>query len=79
MDLTIVDDYPGFDWSRYTIAWIRVHEDLKGSAVEREKADILHRHAHSIRELASGEHHTFTATQHLKSPPSLNYMTRRRT
>jgi hypothetical protein len=78
MDLTIVEDYPGFDWSRYAIAWIRVHEELKGAAVEREKAEILQRHAHVIRELANGDHHTFTATQHLKSPPSLNYMTRKR-
>lgn len=78
MDLTIVEDYPGFDWDRYAIAWIRVHEDLSGSAVEEAKADILHRRAHEIRQLGQGDHHTFTATQHLKSPPSLNYMTRKR-
>ena len=26
MDLTVVEDYPGFDWSRYAIAWVVVHE-----------------------------------------------------
>jgi hypothetical protein len=78
MDLTIVEDYPGFDWSRYAIAWIRPHEKLRGVAVERAKAEIIHRYAHAIRELAGGDHHTFTAERHFKSRPSLAYMTRKR-
>ncbi len=78
MDLTIVEDYPGFDWSRYTIAWIRPHEGLSGAQVEQAKAEILHRHAHAIRKMANGDHHTFTVDRHSKSPPSLSYMTRKR-
>ena len=78
MDLTIIEDYPGFDWSRYAIAWIRPHEGLRGAAVERAKAEIIHRHAHAIRELAASDHHTFTTERHFKSRPSLAYMTRKR-
>ncbi len=78
MDTTIVEDYPGFDWSRYAIAWIRPHEDLRGVAVERAKAEILHRHAHEIRQMGSGDQHTFTAERHYKTRPSLTYMLRKR-
>jgi len=77
MDLTIIEDYPGFDWSRYALAWVRVHEDLRGESVEREKAEVVHRHAHAIREQADGDHHTYTATRHYKSRPSLSTMLRR--
>ncbi len=42
MDLTIIEDFPGFDWNRYAIAWIRPREDLHGARVEEEKTDIIH-------------------------------------
>lgn len=77
MDLTIVEDFPGFDWSRYAVAWVRPHEQLRGESVEREKAEIVHRHAHTIREQARGDHHTYTATRHFKSRPSLATLLRR--
>jgi hypothetical protein len=78
MDLTIVEDFPGFDWSRYAIAWIRPREDLRGVAVEHAKADIMHRHAHTIREQSPTDHHTYTATNHYKHPPSFASQIRRR-
>jgi hypothetical protein len=78
MDLTIVDDFPGFDWSRYAIAWISVREDAKGAAFEHEKNDIVHRHAHQILEQTAGDHHTYTVQQRHKSPPSLASQLRRK-
>ena len=78
MDLTIVEDFPGLDWTRYAIAWVRIHEELRGARVEQEKTEIVHRHAHSIREQTRGDHHTYTATRHFKSRPSLTTMLRRR-
>ena len=44
MDFTIVEDFPGFGWTRYAIAWVVLHEELKGAAFEHEKNDIVHRH-----------------------------------
>lgn len=78
MDLTIVEEFPGFDWSRYAIAWIRPRDDLRGVEVERAKADILQRHAHTICEQGPADHHTYTAKQHFKHPPSLQTQIRRR-
>jgi hypothetical protein len=78
MDLTIVEDYPGFDWSRYAIAWIRVDEHLRGAKVEHQKNEIIHRHAHSMLEQRPGDHHTYTAMNRYKTRPSLAYMLRRR-
>jgi hypothetical protein len=46
MDFTVVEDFPGFDWGRYAISWVIVHEDLRGAAFEHEKNDIVHRHVH---------------------------------
>jgi hypothetical protein len=37
MDFTIVDDFAGFDWDRYAIAWVVVHEDLKGAQFEQRR------------------------------------------
>ena len=72
MDLTIVQDFPGFDWSRYAIAWVRPREDLRGAEVERAKADIMHRHAHTIRDQSPADHYTYTAKQHFKHPRPSN-------
>jgi hypothetical protein len=78
MDLTIVEEHPGFDWERYAIAWIRVHEHLRGVAIEAAKADVVHRHAHRIAEQARGEHCTYTATQRIRSRPSVASQIRRK-
>lgn len=78
MDLTIVEDFPGFDWSRYAIAWIRPREDLRGVQVEQAKADIMHRHAHAIRDQNPSDHHTYDARNHYRHPPSLASQIRRR-
>jgi hypothetical protein len=58
MDVTIVEEHPGFDWDRYAIAWISVHEELTGAAFEASKTDIVHRHALQIVEQGRGDHHT---------------------
>ena len=78
MDFTIVEDFAGFDWARYAIAWIVVHEDLKGAAFEHEKNDIVHRHVHQMAEQGRGDHHTYTVKQRLRSRPSLTSQLRRR-
>jgi hypothetical protein len=78
MDLTILEDSPRFDWSRYAIAWVRVRDDLRGVVVEEAKIDIVHRYAHIIREQEPSDHHTYSANGHSRYPPSLTYMTRRR-
>jgi hypothetical protein len=77
MDLTIVEDFSGFDWSLYAIAWIHVPVHMRGAAVERAKADIVHRHAHVIAEQVPGDHHTYTARQHFRHRPSLTSLMRR--
>jgi hypothetical protein len=41
MDFTVVEDFPGFDWGRYAISWVIVHEDLRGAAFEHEKNDTV--------------------------------------
>jgi hypothetical protein len=78
MDVTIIEDAPGFDWSRYAIAWIRPREDLRGVQVEQAKAEIIHRHAHTIREQNPGDHYTYNVQSHYKHPPSLTSQTQRR-
>jgi hypothetical protein len=78
MDLTIVEEHPGFDWDRYAIAWITVHEDLRGAAFEEAKADVVHHHARRIAEQARGDHFTYTATQRIRSRPSLTTQLKRR-
>ncbi len=77
MDLTVLEDYPGFDWSRYAIAWIAVRQHLRGAAFEQEKHNVVHRWALEIREQRRGDHHTHTVRQRHKSPPSLNAQLRR--
>jgi hypothetical protein len=77
MDLRIVEEHPGFDWGRYAIAWIRVHEELRGGAFEAAKTDIVHHHARRITEQGRGDHFTYTATQRIRSPPSLAAQLRR--
>lgn len=78
MDLTIVEDYPRFDWDRYAIAWISVHQGLAGAAFEESKVNVVHRHAHEIVEQARGDHHTYTTKRHLKARPSLVSQVKRR-
>lgn len=78
MDLTIVEDHPGFDWNRYAIAWILVHQRLTGAAFEASKTDIVHRHAHQMLEQGRGAHHTYSAKSHTKTRPSLASQLRRR-
>ena len=78
MDLNIVEEHPGFDWHRYALAWIMVREELRGSAFEASKHDVVHRHAHQIVEQARGDHHTYTATQRIRSRPSLTSQLRRK-
>jgi len=69
VDLTIVDEHPGFDWSDYAIAWIAVPEHLTGSAFEAGKVDLVHRHAHEIVMQRRGMHRTYTVSQGFKSRP----------
>jgi predicted nuclease of predicted toxin-antitoxin system len=71
MDLTVVEDFPGFDWSRYAIAWVQVRDDLRGARVEYEKTDIIQRHAHTMREQVRGDHYTYMVNRHFKHRPSL--------
>ncbi len=71
MDLTILEDFEGFDWSRYAIAWVVIDERLQGSAVEQSKSNVVQRHAHAIDEQKPGDHFTYTAQRHSKHPPSL--------
>lgn len=78
MDFTVIEDFPGFDWGRYAISWVIVHEDLKGAAFEHEKNDIVHRHVHQMVEQARGDHHSYTVKQRHKSRPSLVSQLRRR-
>ena len=78
MDLTIVEEHPRFDWDRYAVAWIVVHDDLLGAAFEAAKTDVVHRHAHRIAEQARGDHFTYTVTQRIRSRPSLASQLRRK-
>src|SRR5664280_901737 len=77
MDLTITDDFPGFEWDRYAIAWVMLRQGVLGAAVEIEKTEIVQRHAHDMREQGQGDHHSYTAGRRHKSPPSLASLTRR--
>lgn len=79
MDLTIVQDHPGFDWLRYAIAWVRVHKDLTGGQVEVAKTETIQRHAHTIKEQTVGDHFTYSAKRCEKHPPSLASMMEKRT
>ena len=78
MDLTVVEEYAGFDWGLYAIAWVVIPEELLGSAVEKAKANVIHRHAHLIDRQAPGDHQTYALSQHFRSRPSLTSMLRRR-
>jgi hypothetical protein len=77
MDVTIIEEHQRFEWDRYAIAWIVHPEGLKGAAVERAKANIIHRWAHEIVKLRRGDHHTYYESRHLKSRPSLASQLRR--
>jgi hypothetical protein len=78
MDLTILDDFARFDWAEYAIAWIVLPDHVRGAAVERAKADIVHHHGRAISAQTPGEHDTYTRRSHFHSPPSLTSLTRRR-
>ena len=71
MDVTIVEEHRRFEWDRYAIAWIVIREDLSGAAVERAKANILHRWAHEIVALRRGDQHTYYESRRAKTRPSL--------
>jgi len=77
MDLTVIEDHPGFDWGRYAIAWVLIREDLRGADFEAAKHNVVHRWALEILEQRRGDHHTHTVAQRHKSPPSLNAQLRR--
>jgi hypothetical protein len=78
MDLEIIEHFPGFDWDRYAIAFVVVHEDLRGAAFEHSKQDVVHRHAHTMVEQGRGEHHTYTTHRHSRSRPSLTTWLKRK-
>jgi hypothetical protein len=71
MDGTIIEEHPGFEWDRYAIAWVVVDTQLRGAAVEYAKTDVVQRHAHQMVEQRAGDHHSYTAAQRLRHPPSL--------
>jgi len=71
MDLTIIEDFSGFDWSLYALAWIQIPNHLRGAAVEQAKINTVHRYAHAIAEQAPGDHHTYTPRARFRHPPSL--------
>ena len=71
MDGTIVDEYPGFEWERYAIAWIKIDPRLSGIEVEHAKTDVVNRHAHSIIEQRPPDHHTYFRDRHYRHAPSL--------
>jgi hypothetical protein len=71
MDGTIVDEYPGFEWERYAIAWVVIDGHLRGAAVEHAKAETIQRHAHQMIEQRRGDHYSYTPTSRYKHPPSL--------
>ncbi len=78
MDVTIVEDHRGFDWDRYAMAWIVLREGLTGAAVERAKANILHRWAHEIVALRRGAQRTYHESTRAKTRPSLASQLNRR-
>jgi hypothetical protein len=78
MDQPIVEEHEGFEWERYAIAWIVVNDKLRGARVEQGKMDVVHRHAHAIREQVPGDHHTYTVKAHFKHPPALTTLLRTR-
>lgn len=71
MDTTILEDFAGFDWSRYAIAWVVIDDHLLGAAVEKAKSNVVQRHAHMMVEQRPNDHFTYSATRHSKHPPSL--------
>lgn len=71
MDTTILEDFAGFDWSRYAIAWVVIDDHLLGAAVEQAKSNVVQRHAHMMVEQRPGDHFTYSAQRHSKHPPSL--------
>ena len=71
IDLTILEDSPGFDWERYAIAWIKPDGHLSGAEVEAAKHDIFHHYADRIAEQIPGDHHTYTGGRYYRHPPSL--------
>ena len=77
LDLSITDEFPGFDWQRYAIAWVMLRGGVRGGAVEIEKTDIVQRHAHDMRSQQPGDHHTYTVSRRYKHPPSLASLMRR--
>jgi hypothetical protein len=78
MDLTIVEEFSGFDWDLYAIAWIVVREDLRGEAAEHSKQDVVHRYAHRMVEQRPGDHHTYSEGRHSRARPSLTSWLRRK-
>lgn len=76
MDFTIVEDFSGFEWDRYAIAWIVPHEDLRGATVEQAKREIVHRHVHQMVEQGNGDHHTYTVERRAKTRPRLSSLRR---
>jgi hypothetical protein len=77
MDLTILEDHPGFDWGRYALAWI-VLPDIRGKEFEEAKHSVIQRRLHEIVEQGPGDHHTYTFAQRHRSPPSLASQLNRR-
>ena len=71
MDGTIVEEFPGFEWDRYAIAWIKIDKHLAGIAVEHAKTNVVNRHAHTIVKQRKGDHHTYTLERHYRHAPSL--------
>lgn len=71
MDTTILEDFAGFDWSRYAIAWVVIDDHLLGAAVERAKSNIVQRHAHTMIDQKADDHFTYSTRKHSKHPPSL--------
>ena len=74
MDTTILEDFAGFDWSRYAIAWVVIDDRLLGAAVEQAKSNVIQRHAHTMVDQRRADHFTYTAQRHSKHPQaSRNY------
>jgi hypothetical protein len=71
MDTTILEDFAGFDWRRYAIAWVVIDDHLLGAAVERAKSNVVQRHAHMMVDQKPADHFTYSARRHAKHPPSL--------
>lgn len=77
MDLRIVEDHPGFEWERYAIAWILVHEDLVGVKFEQSKRNVIHKYAHEMVQQGRGDQHSYSEQRRTKSRPSLSSQLRR--